>query len=158
MCKLLSVASLDFLYQCCLPRHSVLSKLAKSAANATQHTYAALWTTRVYASNYVFLFSASTILLVVIAVVSWTLWGWWELGWDVTLSPLEIAKALGVPIFQHSNPPSDAKGLVDRIGAMKIRYGEVNLSEQDGTHAMLLFGEVGTPHKSATPRKQDHHS
>ncbi|KAK7530142.1 uncharacterized protein J3D65DRAFT_146901 [Phyllosticta citribraziliensis] len=48
-------------------------------------------------------------------------YGWWELGRDVTMSPVEIAKAFDARLLAETNE-HDAKGLVRAGKKMRIKY------------------------------------
>ncbi len=84
--------------------------------------------------------------------MSVTLWGWWELGRNVSLSPLETAKALGAQVFQHWNLSMDGAHLAKEMGSRKFRYGEQMMTEDDGVpRPMLRIVELGIGDDLAEP-------
>jgi hypothetical protein len=103
--------------------------------------------TLIYHSEYPYLAAAAAIIFVAILGVSSTLYGWWELGREVSLSPLETAKAFRARVFQVWNYHMDGMHLAEDMGTRKFRYGEVMLPEvdgpQDSRRPMLAIGEVG---------------
>jgi hypothetical protein len=62
-------------------------------------------------------------LLALLAVIS-LLWGWWELGRSVSLSPLETAKAFGAPMMQHVGRNSTVEEILKKTRGMKVKYDE----------------------------------
>jgi hypothetical protein len=78
----------------------------------------------VYRSVYSYLSAATALVFLAIVIASSTLWGWWELGRKVSLSPLETGKALGPQVLDNVNTPEDAEGIVRYAGARKVRFGE----------------------------------
>ena len=106
----------------------------------------------VYQSEYKYLAAAAVIICLALISVSVTLWGWWELGRKVSLSPLETAKALGAELFQHSNLPMDGARLAEEMGSRKFRYGEQMVTEDDGVpRPMLRIAELGIGDDPAEP-------
>ena len=75
---------------------------------------------------------------------------WAELGRDVSLNPIETARAFDAPLLRDSDPNGTASELVaGRLGGLRVRYGaaQPKTGEQDsltyeGTKAMLATGEV----------------
>jgi len=52
--------------------------------------------------------------------------GWWRLGRQVSLSPIEISRAFGAPeLLVGSASNSDVGELISNVGERGIRYGEV---------------------------------
>jgi hypothetical protein len=97
----------------------------------------------IYKSVYPYLAIASVILVISILAISTTLYGWWDLGRDVSLSPLETAKAFGAPIFQHWNLHMDSKHLARSMGQRKFMYSEKDVTEDDGiARPMLQIAEL----------------
>jgi len=107
--------------------------------------------TLTYQSTHMFAIIGSVVLLLAVVAVSITLSGWWELGRDVSLSPLETAKAFGAQILHHPESPVNAHTLVARVGKRKVKYGEVQAAEEDGPEkASLRIQELGVG-KDPTP-------
>jgi hypothetical protein len=66
----------------------------------------------VFKSQYIYLFIAVAITLVATCCVTIILSGWWHLGRDVSLSPIEIARAFDAPLLKDSLPNADASALL----------------------------------------------
>lgn len=81
--------------------------------------------TNVYETEYIFLVIAAAITLLAMAFVSATFYGYWELGRNVSMSPLEIARAFNAPLLAMEDSNSDIKGLVNSIGHKPVRYGVI---------------------------------
>ena len=106
----------------------------------------------IYHSEYGYLAAATVVICIALIGVSVTLWGWWELGRDVSLSPLETAKALGAQMFQHWNLSMDGSRLAKDMGSRKFRYGEQMVTEDDGVpRPMLRIAELGIGNDPAEP-------
>jgi hypothetical protein len=122
----------------------------------TIQTFPVVQTTNslVYTSVYPYLAVASVILVIAILAISTTLYGWWDLGRDVSLSPLETAKAFGAPIFQHWNLHMDSKHLARDMGQRKFMYSEKDVTEDDGiARPMLQIAELNIGNQLREPQK-----
>jgi hypothetical protein len=77
----------------------------------------------VYKANWWFVGVA--VFLSFISILSLTLlfWGWWELGRDVSLNPLEIAMAFDSSLLKTVNSNSRRSQLLRTVGSQKIKYG-----------------------------------
>ena len=83
----------------------------------------------VYTSEPLFVGLALMLIgLTVFAVVP-LFWHWWCLGRDVSLSPIEIARAFGAPELAGSGSNLDAERLIKDIGAKDVRYGVVTTQQ-----------------------------
>jgi hypothetical protein len=51
---------------------------------------------------------------------------WWRLGWVVSLSPIEIARAFSAPKLVGSGSNSGGDRLMKEIGAKEVWYGVVS--------------------------------
>ena len=94
-------------------------------------------TTLVFQVQYEYMLGAFALMLLCVASICYILVGWWDLGRDVSLSPLEISKAFNAP-FLESNQSSnaDVDTLLKGIGERKVQYGEVRFeirNEQMGS-------------------------
>ena len=85
-------------------------------------------TTLVFEVQYEYMLGAFALMLLSVVSICYILKGWWVLGRDVSMSPLEIAKAFNAP-FLKSNESSNAeiKRLLKDIGERRVKYGEVRL-------------------------------
>jgi len=82
--------------------------------------------TNVYHTEYAFLVIAAVITLLAMIFVSTTFHGYWELGRDVSMSPLEIAKAFNAPLLAMEDSNNNNKGLVNSLGHKAVRYGVIS--------------------------------
>lgn len=79
----------------------------------------------VFKSQYQFLAIAIGITLVATGCVLTVLAGWWHLGREVSLSPIEIAKAFNAPLLAESHPNAEVRRLLRECGEQRLRYGVV---------------------------------
>ena len=82
----------------------------------------------VFVSDYTFAAIAVAIMILALLALIVPLWGWWELGRKVGLSPLETAKAFGAPLLKEATAANDADDLIDLIGDTKVAYGKILFS------------------------------
>jgi hypothetical protein len=75
----------------------------------------------VFHTDYSYLAGALVAILVPLVGVISLLWGWWELGRSVSLSPLETAKAFRAPLI-HNIDESDASGILGKFGDTRVQY------------------------------------
>ena len=101
----------------------------------------------VYASDYLFLWLAVGVIGLSVLTVSPLLHGWWRLGREVSLSPMEVARAFGAPALRGSGSNSDTGQLMKEIGAKKVSYGEMTMGESSQFARELSFGEPGVVHR-----------
>ena len=100
-----------------------------------------------YSTNMVFMGIALGLTGVVILCILPSYWGFWQLGRDVTLGPLEIAYAFQGPAFATvTDVDGRADQVVKRIGRTKVQYGEI----EDEHGRRLAFRMSGLP--PASPR------
>lgn len=103
-------------------------------------------TIQVYVSNYAFLAVGVAVMLLALIGVMPLFYGFWDLGRDVTLSPIETAKAFGAPVLDTEGVPSNATATAiakSETGRLLVQYGEVRGSEA-GDGARLRFGDTGS--------------
>ncbi|KAM0321283.1 hypothetical protein ACHAPQ_009506 [Fusarium lateritium] len=92
-------------------------------------------TTLVYITDYNKMWIAIAVSLVGIFSVLPTFWGWWELGRDVSLNPLEIANAFGTVgdeshIMRNVDPNQNVGGIVNAVNDIgPVRYGAWEMSD-----------------------------
>ncbi|KAF4499606.1 hypothetical protein FAGAP_4221 [Fusarium agapanthi] len=92
-------------------------------------------TTLVYVTNYEKMWIAIAVSLVGIFAVLPTFWGWWELGRDVSLNPLEIANAFGTVgqeshIMRNVYPNQNVGGIVNAVNDIgPVGYGAWEMSD-----------------------------
>lgn len=105
--------------------------------------------TLVYISLYKYLAAGSALLLLSIIAICSTLYGWWQLGREVSLSPLETAKAFGANVFQDANelrPKALAESMENE--RFKYGYGKANGRERE----VLQIHNVGNGRDVVHPR------
>lgn len=125
--------------------NDILFVLALNAVPGRYTEFAAVQMTDtiVYVSNYKCLAVGSAILLLAIIAASAELWGWWQLGRNVTLSPLETARAFGALLFQNGSE-MDAQDLARRTRGRRFVYGQKVEYQSDGVQREVLqFSELG---------------
>ncbi|KAF5260234.1 hypothetical protein FOXYS1_9137 [Fusarium oxysporum] len=107
-------------------------------------------TTLVYVTNYEKMWIAIAVSLIGIFAVLPTFWGWWELGRDVSLNPLEIANAFGTVgqeshIMRNVDPNQNVGGIVNAVNDIgPVRYGAWEMS--DGVVRLGLFPQEPESH------------
>ena len=80
----------------------------------------------VYHTNYLFVTLATIASLVPIIAVLLTFRGSQRLGREVSLSPIEVAKAFGAPVLRGANSNARASALVKQVGHRPIKYGVIS--------------------------------
>ncbi|KAF4995749.1 hypothetical protein FDECE_12698 [Fusarium decemcellulare] len=92
-------------------------------------------TTLIYVTNFEKMWIAIGVSLIGIFSVLPTFWGWWELGRDVSLNPLEIANAFGTlaqetHIMSSVDPNQNVGGIVRAVNDLgPVRYGACEVSQ-----------------------------
>jgi hypothetical protein len=88
--------------------------------------------------------AASVVVMVVgiLAAMS-LLWGWWQLGRYVTLSPLETGKAFGAPIFAGAGPEQEANDIIREIGQERVAHDGHELVWNGSVYATGLSSQNG---------------
>jgi hypothetical protein len=76
----------------------------------------------IFQSNYSYLAAALAIMLTALLALLWQLWGWWELGRRVSLSPLEVARAFRVLATQRDNQTAAVGGILELVGKTTVKY------------------------------------
>jgi hypothetical protein len=69
--------------------------------------------------------SSAVLSLVLLALLLPVFNGFWKIGRDVSLNPIETATAFDAPIFRNLGSNTVVKQLVHDAGAMEAKYGEV---------------------------------
>lgn len=85
---------------------------------SVQRTYLAL----IFQSNHGYLAAALAVMLAAVSAVLFQLWGWWELGRQVSLSPLELAKAFGAPVMQCAEENLAVDEILKLTGKTRVQY------------------------------------
>lgn len=98
----------------------------------------------VYRSRYLYLGIAVALTLLTNICVALNFAGWWSLGREVSLSPIELARAFAAPLLTTSTDSNaTANILLKQAGDMKIAYGAVYSDGSDplNSTATLKFDE-----------------
>jgi hypothetical protein len=77
--------------------------------------------TLVYHSDHRYLVAALVFSLVALVAVLFLLWGYWEIGRYVSLSPIETAKAFQAQIMQDVQEVS-IDGILKEVGKLSVRF------------------------------------
>jgi hypothetical protein len=115
--------------------HDFMFRAVLRAGNGTEvQTFIAQRTSPalLFHSDLRYLAAAIVVMLLALVAVSFLIWGWWELGGPVSLSPLETAKALGAPIMQRAGPNSAVEKILDAIGDTRVKLDERMLLLESG--------------------------
>lgn len=76
----------------------------------------------IFQTDYKYLAISLVVMLLALLGVVFQLWGFWRLGRQVTMSPLEIAKAFKAPVMQQVNHISAVDGILKEVGKKKVKY------------------------------------
>ncbi|KAI9729176.1 MAG: hypothetical protein M1834_007083 [Cirrosporium novae-zelandiae] len=100
-----------------------------------------------YSSDYTYIALAVIVTLLGVIAIMPTYWGWWELGRETSMSPVEIAKAFGAPLLANVDSNATARQMLAEVGGKKVRYGEVTtqfeVSSMGGLKRCLTISEEG---------------
>ena len=108
---------------------TLMFRTAVLSANETnRQTVAAIATGShtIYKTNYTFTALATLASLLPILVVLLTFRGSQHLGRQVSLSPIETARAFGAPILRNSNSNARARALLTQVGYRPVKYGMIS--------------------------------
>jgi hypothetical protein len=97
----------------------------------------------VYRSQYAYLGVAVAITLCATLCVLALSLGWWKLGREVSLSPIEIAKAFAAPTLQGTNSNGSVKAILKDLGKEKLSYGTAWDNGGETSAATLRFDRPG---------------
>jgi len=95
----------------------------------------------VYVSDYGYLGATMFIHAIAILTVSLTLYGFWQIGHETTLSPMQTGRALGAPILaggEAAGAGEKLKTLITEVGKKEVKYGVVASDGNNGTGAQRL--------------------
>ncbi|KAK4163600.1 hypothetical protein QBC43DRAFT_319389 [Cladorrhinum sp. PSN259] len=95
-------------------------------------------TIAIYLANFGFLYGAVGVTVLAALSVVPLFYGFWKLGRDVSLSPLETAKAFRPVQLGGAASNSTVSELLKRVGSREIRYGVVNGGTVDERKEMVL--------------------
>lgn len=106
----------------------------------------------VFESNYMYLGIAVGVLALAMLALLVPLWGWWQLGRKVSMSPLEIGKAFGAPVLKDVTLSNDAEDILCDAGDVRVRYGQV-VSYKESTGTTVSGLEIGLSERVREPVK-----
>ena len=75
-----------------------------------------------FQSKYHYLIAVLAFMLVALLGLLFQVWAWWELGWNVSMSPIETAKAFGAPTLDLGEVRA-AKDILKVAGEMRVTSG-----------------------------------
>ncbi|RYO80751.1 hypothetical protein DL766_010181 [Monosporascus sp. MC13-8B] len=101
----------------------------------------------VYTANYRYLAGGLVLMIVATLAMLPLFHGWWHLGREVTLSPVEIAVAFRAPHTEGGDPNADVYTLLRQIGKRKARYGVI---DENGVMRYYHVSESQASFKRAT--------
>lgn len=96
----------------------------------------------VFQSHYSYLAAALGIMALGVLVVMPTFYGFWELGRDASLNPLEVAKAFNAEFFHGQGSNAPVRHLAKGFGDKKVKYGEVVDEGATGNNAGLNGSDI----------------
>jgi hypothetical protein len=80
-------------------------------------------TQQVYMSDFRWLGAATAITVLGLLLTIPTFRGYWKLGRNVSMSPIELAKAFASPMLAHVDSNADVETMLKTMGDRQIRYG-----------------------------------
>jgi hypothetical protein len=114
-----------------------------TASNATQTVqYNGTSAETIYVTNFTLIAAAALLNLLAVIAILPTYRGWWKLGRQFSLSPLEIARAFNAPLLRGTEPNATWEQISERVGDHKVQYGEVIQDVKTDFHTQpidLLF-------------------
>ncbi|KAI9766206.1 MAG: hypothetical protein M1839_005008 [Geoglossum umbratile] len=104
--------------------HDFMFRSALAAGNGTAQIFITKRTNQalVFHSDYQYLGAALGVIFLALLAVLSLFWRSWELRWNVSLSPLETARAFGAPVLQLAGRNLAVNGILDAVGDMSVRY------------------------------------
>ena len=78
-----------------------------------------------YVSDFRFLAAAVAVMILNVCVILPLFLGWWHLGRDVSLSPIETTKAFRAPLLRASECNGDNDTLLKEVGHRRAKYGVI---------------------------------
>lgn len=106
-------------------RTAIAAATGNSSVQAQSVSASQIATRAVYASHYLFLAIATLVTAIAVLLVLVTFHGFWHLGRQTTMSPLETAKAFNAPLLRNADSNAEVEVLVKELGPYDVRYGAV---------------------------------
>ena len=77
----------------------------------------------IYVTDTIYMVVGALVSLIGVVAVGATLYGWWQLGRNVSMSPLEIAKAFDAPLLRDMGSNVSHDQIPTCIKSQRIQYG-----------------------------------
>jgi Protein of unknown function (DUF3176) len=108
---------------------SFVARLAFNSGNSTNRQSLAaqqIINAALYKRDNGFLAAAVVVMAVGLLAALTLFWGFWEVGPDRSLSPIETGKSFGAPLLSHAttDPTEPVERLLDRIGTVPVAHDE----------------------------------
>lgn len=87
-------------------------------------SYTGLGSHTIYVTNSIYMAFAAAVTTLNLVAVAATFYGWWELGRDMSMSPLEIAKAFDAPLLRKVGSNVSFNQMDGTALTVQIRYGQ----------------------------------
>jgi hypothetical protein len=120
-----------------------------TSSNATQTAaYIGSNTQTIFSTNYYLVAAAAALNILAVVAILPTYYGWWALGRECSLSPLEIARAFNAPLLNGSGVDGSWKQIYNDVGEGKVKYKEMaeeiqGIETSSGMDTRLAFVEEG---------------
>lgn len=95
--------------------------------------YTGLGSHIVYATNIIYMALATAVSILNLVAAAATFYGWWELRREMSMSPLEIAKAFDAPLLREVGSNVRFNKMERGALMVEIRYGQISKDEVSGT-------------------------
>lgn len=118
----------DLMFRTSLAQGNSSSSSSSSSSLQPLLSATELRTVTVYESHFEYLAIAVALTFIAMGIVLATFNGFWLLGRNVTMSPIETAKAFNAPLLAAEHPNAEVRELVKGAGRKPVRYGEVMIS------------------------------
>jgi hypothetical protein len=86
--------------------------------------YTGLESRTIYVTNKIYMAFAAAVSTLSLVAVAATFYGWWELGREMSMSPLEIAKAFDAPLLHQVGSNVSFKKMEHTALTVRVRYGQ----------------------------------
>lgn len=107
----------------------------------------------VYRSQYLFLSIAVALTLFAMLCVLILSLGWWHIGREVSMSPVEIAKAFAAPALDGASSNARASTILKEVGNEKLRYGATWDNDNAASDMSVALLRFDRPDRSEKPRE-----
>jgi hypothetical protein len=123
-----------------------------TSSNATQFIqYTGDSAETIYVTDFRLIAIAAFLNILAIIVILPTYRGWWKLGRQFSLSPLEIARAFGAPLLRETESNATWEHISEQVGARKVKYGYIDGEGGHYTQDEILDLQFAAPHQVREP-------